>query len=132
MSLRGRMVAAAGLCLLSVGVAHAQATGGVRTPAASDPVRGATLYTARCGGCHSPDRDRIGPHHRGVVGRRAGTVPGYAYSDALRRSGIVWTPGTLDRWLTGPMRLVPGTRMGLSVADPRDRRDIIAYLASLR
>lgn len=91
---------------------------------------GQALYEARCGACHSIDHDRIGPSHRGVVGRRAGTVPGFAYSPALRRFGRMWTPELLDRWLTNPRALVPGTRMGLMVNNPTDRQAIIAYLAT--
>lgn len=99
--------------------------------AAGDPVRGQTLYEAKCGGCHSVDRNRIGPKHRGVVGRKAGAVPDYPYSAALKNSGLVWTPKTLDVWLKGPPKLVPGTRMGFSLADDGERADIIAYLASV-
>lgn len=94
-----------------------------------DPVRGQQLYQS-CMGCHSIDDNDIGPMHRGVVGHRAGTVPGYAYSAALRGSGIVWTPANLDRWLTNPQKMVPGSKMFFSVAAPRDRTDIIAWLAT--
>lgn len=93
---------------------------------------GQILYEARCGACHSIDHNRIGPSHRGVVGRRAGTVPGFAYSPALRRYGQPWTPALLDRWLTNPRALVPATRMGLMVSNAADRQAIIAYLATQR
>jgi cytochrome c len=96
-----------------------------------DAARGHTLYQS-CLGCHSIDEDDVGPRHRGVVGRAAGSVPGYAYSTALRNSGLVWTPATLDRWLQNPQALVPGSKMFFSLADPRDRADVIAYLATLR
>ena len=59
---------------------------------------GQALYQARCSACHSIDADRIGPHHRGVVGRRAGSAVGFNYSPALKRFGRVWTPALLDRW----------------------------------
>jgi cytochrome c len=95
---------------------------------AGDPVVGARIYQT-CMGCHSLDENDVGPRHRGVVGRKAGSVPGYAYSAALKRSGIVWTPDQLDRWLSGPQALVPGAKMYFSVANPRNRADIIAYLA---
>jgi cytochrome c len=97
-------------------------------PLAGDPVTGARIYQI-CMGCHSLDENDVGPRHRGVVGRKAGSVPGYAYSAALRRSGIVWTPDLLDRWLSGPQALVPGAKMYFSVANPRNRADIIAFLA---
>ena len=116
-------------CLSMSSLAQAQTA---TPPAAADAVRGANLYERRCSACHSIAVSRIGPLHRGVVGRRAGTVPGYAYSTALRTSGLTWTAANLDRFLTGPTRMVPGTKMGLSVAAPADRRDIIAYLATQR
>ena len=96
--------------------------------AESAAVRGRQIYE-RCQGCHSIDRDRAGPRHRGLFGRRAGTVPGFKYSDAMRRSGIVWTAATLDRFLAAPTKAVPGTTMGFDgVKDPRERADLIAYL----
>lgn len=99
--------------------------------AQGNSTRGEALYEARCGGCHSPDVNRVGPKHRGVLGRTAGTVPDYSYSSAVKKSGIVWTAQTLDRWLANPEGLVPGQKMGYAVTDPADRADIIEYLARL-
>lgn len=99
--------------------------------AAGDAVRGAQAYEARCTGCHSVEADRVGPRHAGVFGRRAGSVPGFAYSPALKASGLVWDSALLERWLTDPEKLVPGQRMGFSVADPAVRADVVAYLATL-
>jgi cytochrome c len=98
---------------------------------AGDVQRGLQTYEARCGGCHSVATDRIGPRHAGVVGRRAGSVPGFAYSDALRNSGLTWDAALLDRWLANPEALVPGQRMGYQLADAQARADIVAYLATL-
>lgn len=95
---------------------------------AADPARGQTLYESRCAGCHSLDANRIGPAHRGVYGRRAGGVEGYAYSTALRDSDVVWSTETLDRWLTDPQATIPGQKMYFRVAKQADRQDIIAYL----
>ena len=99
--------------------------------AGGDAARGQDAYDARCGGCHSVDADRIGPRHAGVVGRKAGTQPGFVYSDALARSGLTWDAGLLDRWLADPEALVPGQRMGYRVNDARLRADIVAYLETL-
>lgn len=93
-----------------------------------DAVHGRSLYQA-CSGCHSLDDNDVGPRHRGVVGRKAGAVPGYSYSPALKGSGLVWTPERLDKWLTNPQALVPGAKMFFSVASAQNRADIIAYLA---
>lgn|GEM_PF-1471203 len=95
--------------------------------AAGDPVRGATLYQG-CGDCHSIEKNDVGPMHKGVVGRVAGSVAGYNYSSALKNSKIVWTEENLNKWLSGPDAMVPGTKMFYQVQDPKDRADIIAFL----
>jgi cytochrome c len=92
-----------------------------------DPSRGKTLYQA-CQACHSIDENDLGPKHRGVVGRPAGSIADYAYSAALRSSGLTWDEATLDRWLTNPSALVPGTKMFFQLSDAQTRVDIIAYL----
>jgi cytochrome c len=97
---------------------------------AGDAARGKELYESRCTACHSLDHSRIGPAHRGVFGRRAGQVAGFDYSKALRSAHVTWTARSLDRWLTDPEAFLPGQKMGYSVADPRDRADIISFLAS--
>ncbi len=99
--------------------------------AGGDAVRGKEAYEARCGGCHSVAADRIGPRHAGVFGRRAGSVAGFAYSEALRRSRLVWDAETLERWLADPEAVVPGQRMGFRLSDAQARADIVAYLATL-
>jgi cytochrome c len=95
--------------------------------ASGDAVRGATVYQD-CMICHSLDKNEIGPRHRDVFGRRAGSVPDYDYSAALRASRVVWNETTLDRWLADPQALVPGTKMTFSVDDAQDRADVIAFL----
>ena len=100
----------------------------VSAATAQDAVRGAALYESRCGGCHALDSNRVGPRHAGVVGRRAGSLPDFAYSPALARSTLVWNGDTLRRWLTDPEALIPGQRMNFRVADPTDRADIVAFL----
>lgn len=122
------MVAAALVGVWGATSRHAAAATPAAKPPAGNPVTGRTLYQT-CSGCHSLDENDIGPKHRGVVGRKAGAVAGYAYSAAIRKSGIVWTQANLDRWLTNPQRMVPGAKMYFSVANPKQRADIIAYLA---
>jgi cytochrome c len=92
-----------------------------------DAARGAKVYE-RCEGCHSLDANRVGPKHRGVVGREAGAVSGYDYSPALAGSGIVWDEAKLDAWLANPAKLVPGTKMGFRLKDAQDRADVIVFL----
>jgi cytochrome c len=105
-----------GLSLASVG-----------TTLNGDPVRGKALYQ-QCEGCHSIDDNDLGPRHRGVVGRHAGSLEDYSYSTALKNSGLTWDEANLDRWLTNPSALVPGTKMFYLTADAQTRADIIAFL----
>ena len=98
---------------------------------AGDAARGAQLYEARCGGCHSVDAHRVGPMHRGVFGRRAGSAAGFGYSPALSASRVVWTAQSLDAWLADPERTIPGQAMGYRVELAQDRADLIAYLRGL-
>jgi cytochrome c len=89
---------------------------------------GEAIY-ARCMGCHSLEYNRTGPKHCGVLGRRAGSAPGYEYSAAMKKSGIVWNERSLDRFLASPTKVVPGTTMTYAgVPDPKDRAALIAYL----
>lgn len=93
-----------------------------------DPKGGAAIY-ARCLACHSLTYDRTGPRHCGLFGRRAGSVKGFVYSDAMKRSKIVWDAKTLDRFLANPLKTMPGTAMGYAgITDPQERADLIAYL----
>lgn len=103
---------------------------GLAQPARTTADDGASLYQAKCGSCHSIGASKIGPAHRGVFGRRAGTVPGYRYSPALRAANITWDTRTLDQWLQAPQKLVKGSKMYLAVPDPRQRDAIIRYLQS--
>jgi len=100
-------------------------------PVGGDAVRGKALYQA-CQACHSVDDNDLGPRHRGVVGRHAGSIADYNYSSALKSSGITWDPTTLERWLTNPSALVPGTKMFFKIDDAQSRADIIAYLEELK
>ena len=89
---------------------------------------GETIYS-RCVACHALAHDRTGPRHCGLFGRSAASVEGFAYSEAMKASGIVWTDKTLDRFLANPLQAVPGTTMGYAgVADAKERADLIAYL----
>ena len=100
--------------------------------AEGDAAHGQQIYESRCIACHSPDANRVGPMHRGVFGRKAGSVAGYAYSKALKGTDFVWNEETLDKWLTNPQAFVPGQNMNFKVANPQDRADVIAYLKTLQ
>lgn len=96
--------------------------------AAPDVKLGESMY-ARCVACHALAYDRTGPRHCGLFGRRAGSVKGFEYSAAMKRSKIVWNAATLDRFLANPPKAVPGTSMTYAgVPDKGERAALIAYL----
>lgn len=110
--------AAAALATVHVPPAHA----------AGDATAGKALYAERCAACHSLQLNGVGPTHKNLIGRRAGTVPGYSYSPALKASTVVWGQETLSRWLADPEKFIPGQRMFISIPDAQERADIVAYL----
>jgi cytochrome c len=122
--LDSRRLPAAGLAIFAVLLAGST----LSTSLAQTASDGKQLFEKRCGGCHSLDTDKEGPHLRGVYGRTAGTVSSFAYSDALKKSGIAWTGDTLDKWLTDTDKLVPGNDMAFRVESAAERRQIISYL----
>jgi cytochrome c len=118
-------------CAIIAGSCVAGASLAAMTAVQGDPIRGKTLYQG-CMACHSIDDNDLGPRHRGVVGRRAGSIEDYSYSPALKNSGLTWDEATLDRWLTNPSALVPGTKMFFKLDAAQDRADIISYLETLK
>ncbi len=103
--------------------------------AAASPARaddpGEAVFKKSCAVCHTVEagKNKIGPSLAGVVGRKAGSVAGYTYTDANKNSGDTWDEATLDTYLQDPRKFVPGTKMifaGLKNAD--DRKALIAYL----
>ena len=109
-------------------LAAALAAGAVLLAFAVPEQRGRELFGRRCGGCHAADLNKEGLKVRGVYGRKAATVPGFVYSDALKKTGIVWDDATLDRWLTDPNAIAPGTDMDFRLASAEERRAVIEYL----
>jgi cytochrome c len=95
-----------------------------------DPARGRDLYTQNCAACHSLSASNVNaPMHCGLIGRKAGTAPGFPYSEAMRSSGWRWDDKTLDEFLTAPYQVLPGTLMGFpGFPEATDRADVIAYL----
>jgi cytochrome c len=92
---------------------------------------GQALFQKRCSGCHALDADHEGPRLRGVVGRAAGTVKTFQYSDALKNAKHVWDENNLNKWLTDPESVVPDNDMSFQVPKQEERAAIISYLKSL-
>jgi cytochrome c len=114
--------AAVALCAVCADAAHAQ-----------DAAVGEHDF-ANCAACHPKDStNSLGPGLSGIVGRHAGAVPGFHYSNAMKSSGIVWDATSLDSFLASPQKAVPGNVMPFSgIPDPKERADIIAYLETLK
>ena len=124
------------LLVLACNLSFAQTASGQprdwQNPLSGNAQRGAALYQTHCTACHSIDSNKTGPAHRGVMGRRIGSLPGYKYSVEMAASRLRWTPQTLNKWLGDPEDLVAGQRMGFSIDDAQERGDLIAYLATLK
>ena len=118
------LMAAAAIVELSAGAAEA-----------ADIAKGEAAFVRQCAICHTIDKggdNRLGPNLFGIVGRRAGTVPGFKYTNAFRNiATFEWTEGLLGPWIALPSVMIPGTAMGTfpGVSD-RDKDDIVAYVAA--
>ena len=121
--MRRLVLAAASLALLSTAAEAGDANGGK------------TVF-ARCSICHTVQKggaNGLGPNLFGVVGRKAATAPNFVFSAALKNSGITWTPDKLKSWVSGPAKMVPGTKMAFAgISDPKQADDVVAYLATLK
>lgn len=103
----------------------------------ADVANGQTIFEQRCMICHAvttaPSGPVAGPHMVGIVGRKAAAVEDFTlYSSALKDSGLTWDVKTLDEFLAMPTSKVPGTTMPMTIADAKERADVIAYLATLK
>ncbi|RZN33739.1 cytochrome c family protein [Bradyrhizobium sp. Leo121] len=101
--------------------------------AAGDATKGELVF-AKCAPCHAKDKsNRMGPGLLGVLGRHAGSLPGFHYSRAMKAASIVWDDKSLDAFIAAPQKAVPGTVMPFAgIADQQQRTDLIAYLETLK
>ena len=101
---------------------------------AADPAAGEKIFKAQCGICHAvvAGENRIGPTLFGVVGRPAGSVPGFNYTADHKKLGVTWDAATLDKYLTNPRAMVPDTSMVYAgLKNDAERADVVAYLGTL-
>ncbi len=120
-----------------VGTSIALIAGSFATIAlAGDANRGAQVFRGQCAVCHSSTAgagQTVGPKLFGVVGRHAGAQPGYAYSGAMKKSGLVWTPAELKIYLANPAGTVHGNKMPYAgLHNPAQLEDLVTYLGSLK
>lgn len=103
---------------------------------AADAARGKITFMSQCSGCHTAIanvRDSMGPNLFGVVGRKAGSKPGYTYSDAMKKSGLTWNAATLKTFVMNPTDTVEGSNMMFTgIHNPAQADDVVAYLATLK
>jgi len=99
---------------------------------AQGAAKGKTVFESRCIACHSLAANRVGPALGTVFGRTAGTNPGFNYSPALKAAGHVWDAEKLEKWLTNPQAFVAGAVMPFRLGDADERKNVAAYLASLK
>lgn len=111
---------ASGAALLAAFAAVGEAKG--------DTIVGRSAFEKRCTGCHALDHEKTGPRLAGVVGRKAGTVSGFPYSEAVKKSAVVWNETVLEKWLTDPETVIPDTDMAFRLDNPVERAAIIAFL----
>ena len=124
--MRLRVIPTIGLTAGAVLLAALAALGGEK----DDAVAGRTAFEKRCTGCHALDHEKTGPRLAGVVGRRAGAVPAFPYSDAVKNAGLAWNETNLDKWLTDPESLIPDNDMTFRLDNRAERAAIIAFLKS--
>src|SRR5260370_34474977 len=110
----------AGAALLAAFAAAGSAKG--------DTDAGRAAFERRCTGCHALDHEKAGPRLAGVVGRKAGTVSNFPYSDAVKKAGVVWKEAALDKWLTDPDSVIPDSDMAFRLDNAAERAAIIAFL----
>jgi cytochrome c len=119
--------------LAALAAAHVAADELEQRLAAANPKRGQLLYM-QCKACHDVEAGlphKVGPNLNGAFGRTAGTAPGFKYTDAVAKSGVVWTEQTLDTFLKQPGAMIPGNGMAFpGVANDADRASLIVYLRS--
>jgi len=106
-----------------------------RAFAAGDAAKGKEIFQ-RCAICHRVEKDGgngLGPNLFGIVGRKAGTAPNFAYSEAMKSSGIIWSPDKLSAYIAHPSAVVPNNRMAFAgINDPAQVADVVAYLQTLK
>jgi cytochrome c len=96
--------------------------------AKGDAIAGRSAFEKRCGGCHALDHEKEGPRLAGVVGRKAGAIARFPYSEAVKTSSVVWNEAALDKWLTDPEALIPDSDMAFRLDNGVERAAIIAFL----
>jgi cytochrome c2 len=120
--------------VLAVAAATAVIGAAGAAQAAGDAAKGGVIFKQQCSACHAtkPGSEGAGPSLAGVVGRVSGTESGFSYTPAIKAAHIPWSSAKLEQFLSGPSKVIPGTAMPITIADPQQRADVVAYLATLK
>jgi len=118
------------------GLAVLSALAAASPAGAADAARGRAVFESQCSICHSNARNGgvvVGPPLYGVIGRRSGSIPGFAYSATMKTAGLVWSPEQLRAYLPAPRRYLPDVKMTYpGLKNPHQLDDLIAYLETLK
>src|SRR5579875_928471 len=120
--------------LMAAMLAVAASVGALASSAAAAD-SGADVFNNNCAICHStdPGTNKLGPSLAGIVGRKSASLGDYSYSPAMAKANVTWDKATLDKYLTDPQKMVPGTKMIFpGIKDAKDRKALIDYLATLQ
>ncbi|HLI20544.1 MAG TPA: c-type cytochrome [Stellaceae bacterium] len=120
--------------LMAAMLAVAASVGALASSAAAAD-SGADVFNNNCAVCHStdPGTNKLGPSLAGIVGRKSASLGDYSYSPAMAKANVTWDKATLDKYLTDPQKMVPGTKMIFpGIKDAKDRKALIDYLATLQ
>ena len=107
----------------------------IAAQADGNPAKGKEVFK-RCVVCHNADKgggNGLGPNLFGIVGRKAASLKDFSYSGAMRKSSIVWNEANLTKWVAGPGRMVPGTKMAFpGISSKTQQADVVAYLKTAK
>nr|XP_012219845.1 PREDICTED: cytochrome c, testis-specific-like [Linepithema humile] len=101
-----------------------------------DATKGKKLFMKMCVTCHTTEKDgkhKMGPNLHGIMGKTCGTVPGFDFTESMKKKAIIWDENTLNDYLECPKKFIPGTKKSFyGIKKSEDRRDLIAFLATLK
>ena len=121
--------------MMIIASATATASPAVAANVTANVTQGRSVFQSQCATCHGvkPGAPGIGPSLFGVIGRKAGSLPNYSYSHAMKSAGFVWSPERLEAYLPAPQKAVPGDKMPYAgLKDPAKLAEVVAYLETLK
>jgi cytochrome c len=121
--------------LLAATAAVALASSANAAAPAGNAAHGKQVFQEQCSLCHTTTpaaAPGAGPMLKGIVGRKAASDPKFTYTAAMKKVKVTWTADNIQKLLTDPNKMVPGTAMPIALPGAKDRQDVVAYLATLK